>query len=159
MPHVWMSLSFYALGGYCSTGLRNSVFFESSFLIFPHTNLSTSLIPFLLPKHPIVLSVLSFKFIAYSSLIVIACINLSVYTHIFLNVTFSVDMLLICVFSGLNTCNWTTNMGKTPFPSPSFPQLPIVSCVGSRPQGLFPIHFGTCIGVIFVQVTIVLLYW
>jgi hypothetical protein len=42
-------------------------------------------------------SLLSFKFIAYFSLIVIACIYLSVYTHIFLNVVFSGHIMsLIC---------------------------------------------------------------
>lgn len=45
-------------------------------------------------------------------------------------------------------------LGKTPSPTLTFPQLPIVPCVRLRSRGLFPVHFGMSSGVVLVQLRI-----
>lgn len=67
-------------------------------------------------------------------------------------------MLLVCMFSGLTICHWTTNacalLGKIISPTPSSTQFPVVLYVGQRPHGLYPIHFSMALfGVILVQLT------
>lgn len=45
------------------------------------------------------------------------------------------------------------SLGKAISPILKIPLLPIVLCVGLRPCGVFPIFFGTSIGVFLVQLT------
>ena len=46
-----------------------------------------------------------------------------------------------------------SSLGKDTFSAPSFPQLPIVLCVGLRPHGLSTLSFVTSIAFILVQLT------
>lgn len=42
------------------------------------------------------------------------------------------------------------SFGKFTSPAPSFPQLPVVVCVGLRPRGCFLVQFDVFVGVILV---------
>lgn len=47
-----------------------------------------------------------------------------------------------------------SSLGKTTSPTPSFPQLPIVLCIGLRPQKLLSMQFGIFVGVLLVKLMI-----
>lgn len=72
-----------------------------------------------------------------------------VYTYIFLNKTYWVQiMLLVCMFSVL-----TISMGKTTTsPVPNFPQLAVVLWGGLASYGLFPTQFDKFFNIIFAKI-------
>lgn len=69
--------------------------------------------------------------------------------------------LLVCIFLELTIGYWIINWCACPWgrfsPAPSFAQLPVVICVGLRPQGLCTIHCGMFIFDILVQLIFVVL--
>lgn len=50
-------------------------------------------------------------------------------------------------------------LGKATSPTPSFPQLLLVLCVGLKPHGLLSIQFGMLTDVIVVQLMFGQSYW
>lgn len=85
------------------------------------------------------------------------CVQICIcYTCGFLNRTYWVSVLLICVFSWLIIWHWTTVgvlfLGRTTAPAPSFPQLPIDLRVRLRPPTyasaslLVLSMFSSCLG-------------
>lgn len=123
-----------------------------------YLNCSISLFPFLPPRFstaplPTLLQIHGLFFHLCTP-----CIYAYVYAYIFLNITCLAHVSLPCVYVfsakhlALNN-QWCALPCRGPSLSrPTF-LLPIVLCVGLRPYGLFPIHFGMPIGVILVQLT------
>lgn len=105
------------------------------------------------PSHSLIYPCpLPFKFLVFFFFISCCCIYVCICTYIYIpkyNLLKSCSVLLVCVFSGLTVWHWTINGCAPPWggppPAPSCPQLPIVLCVGLRPNGIIPIQFGTSI--------------
>lgn len=108
-----------------------------------------SLFPFTLSHIPLstLLQILGLFFF-----ISCCCLYVCICTYIYIpknNLLKSCTVLLVCMFSGLTVWHWTINGCAPPrggpLPAPSCPQLPIVLCVGLRPNGSIPIQFGMSI--------------
>lgn len=62
--------------------------------------------------------------------------------------------LQVCMLSGMTTWLWIDYWCAVPWgttsPPPSFPQLPIVICVGLMSEGLFSVYFSISIGAVLI---------